>query len=807
MPSEWFRLGSAGVGSVPAPATSPQERCTTSSTDRRRLEIQITGAVQGVGFRPFVYRLAADLALTGWVGNNVRGVVIDVEGEGSQLARFLRRIRSERPTHSSIHTLRSRRRAPIGYKQFEIRHSEDRGSKRVPVLPDLATCPECHADVFEPQNRRYRYPFTNCTRCGPRFSIIHALPYDRPNTTMKAFELCSACAAEYGDPSDRRFHAQPNACPVCGPRLSVWVVGEDGTWHEAAVDDGALLEAAAAVRGGAVVAVKGLGGFHLVVDATSADAVRHLRVRKRRPAKPFAVMVADLAEASRLCFTDENVSERLVSSEAPIVLLARRDGVEGATIAESVAPGNPTLGVMLPSMPLHHLLLSEVGRPVVATSGNVSDEPICTDTAEAKQKLHGIADVILTHNRPIARHLDDSVVQIVAGAPRLLRRARGYAPSPVRFGAPLPTVLAVGAHLKNTIALSIDDQVFVSQHIGDLQTPEAIAAFERVITDFLTLYDARPLAIAHDRHPDYHSTHWATQAAANGIASGLRRASRTIAVQHHHAHLASCLAENQISGDALGVVWDGAGYGLDGTIWGGEFLLGSAADVRRVAHLRTFLLPGGDMAAREPRRAAFAILREGLGDTALDQTDWAPIAAFSHAERRTIATMLDKGLNSPATTSMGRLFDAVAAIAGLCQRAEFEAQAAMSLQFAVTRPIRDAYPIELWTDRNPVIVDWWPTIEGMLADCRHGVDPAKMAERFHGALVEGLVAVAHHVGQERVALTGGCFQNSVLMEHAANRLHAEGFRVLLHRQVPSNDGGISLGQVAVAAATLDPSTH
>jgi hydrogenase maturation protein HypF len=593
------------------------------------------------------------------------------------------------------------------------------------------------------------------------------------------------------------------------------------------VEDDALRATATALRAGQIVAVKGLGGFHLMVDARHEEAVARLRERKPRRDKPFAIMVRDLDQAHQICQVPPEAEALLTSPEAPIVLLRRRPG---APVADQVAPGNPYLGVMLPYTPLHHLLLAEVGFPVVATSGNLTDEPICTDEWEALARLgtplagtgQAVADLFLVHDRPIVRHVDDSVAWIVEGEPRLLRRARGYAPLPVLLGRPAPTILAVGAHLKNTVALSVGRQVFISQHIGDLETPEAMTAFERVIADFLRLYEATPVAIVHDMHPDYLSTRWAQQRSevrarrpetGAGILASLTSDFRPlIAVQHHHAHLAACLAENHglgaakggVEGPVLGVTWDGAGYGTDGTIWGGEFLLGDAADFTRVAHLRPFRLPGGDATAHEPRRAALALLWEIYGAAALDMGDLAPVRAFSPAELRLLDQMLTRQVNCPVTTSAGRLFDGVAALLDLHQRVTFEGQAAMALEFAAdTCEAEDgAYPIGVRDVGGLKLLDWQPLVEAVLADLRRGVVRGIIAARFHNTLAGAIVMVAERSAAARVALTGGCFQNRLLTGRASERLRRAGFEVLLHRQVPPNDGGISLGQIAVAAAKI-----
>ncbi|MEN9933591.1 MAG: carbamoyltransferase HypF [Chloroflexota bacterium] len=836
-----------------------------------RLTIEVRGAVQGVGFRPFVFRLAEELGLAGWVLNDARGVFVEAEGERAPLERFLERIAAEPPPLAQIHALEHAWAEPAGYRGFAIRHSDDAGARTTLVLPDVATCPDCLAEVLDPSDRRHRYAFTNCTNCGPRLTIVESLPYDRPNTTMRAFALCPACRAEYENPRDRRFHAQPTACPSCGPRLELWLPTTDdqepmGKHQRAAKGEGsrvdhalvfhpsssvsgdsALRAAARLLRQGALLAVKGLGGFHLICDARDEAAVARLRERKPRREKPFALMARDLEQIRALCHVSPAEEALLTSPAAPIVLLRRSDqpptandqrlsvmpqnisAAESAPssldagpsstapgpssappVAKNVAPGNPTLGVMLPATPLHHLLMRELDGPVVATSGNLSDEPICTDEREAVARLGHIADAFLVHDRPIARHVDDSVTMIMDSEPRILRRARGYAPLPVLLRRPAPCVLAVGAHLKNTIALSVGRQAFISQHIGDMETPEARAAFERVVADFLRLYEARPAAVAHDMHPDYATTRFAREILA---AQGEREV-LGIPVQHHHAHLAACLAEHHCEEQALGVTWDGTGYGLDGTVWGGEFLLGNQAESRRVAHLLPFRLPGGDAVAREPRRAALALLWELLGPAALERADLAPIAALAPAERRVLGQMLARGVGAPVTTSAGRLFDGVAALVGLCQRASFEGQAAMALEWAADPHERGAYPLELLDSHtlSPVaekgargeglLLDWRPTLDALLGDLTCSVGTPVIAARFHNTLVDAIERVALHVGAGRIALTGGCFQNRLLAERAADRLRAAGFDTLLHRQVPPGDGGISLGQVAAAAARM-----
>jgi hydrogenase maturation protein HypF len=755
----------------------------------KRLKMEIRGAVQGVGFRPFVYRLATGLGLSGWVLNDIRGVFLEVEGDPEQLSAFRERILSEAPPRARIQDLNESWLDSIGYEGFQIRTSEAKGTKTVLILPDIATCQDCLTEILDPENRRFRYPFTNCTNCGPRFTIVRDLPYDRPNTTMRGFALCRECRAEYESPLDRRFHAQPTACPACGPQLAAWTASGEVL----ARGDEALAVAADVLLRGEVLACKGLGGFHLMCDARNEAAVSRLRARKAREDKPFALMVRDLTAARSLAEVSPAAAALLESAEAPIVLLPRL--VEGA-VARAVAPGRLELGLMLPSTPLHHLLLRAASAPLVATSGNLSEEPICTDELEALSRLAGMGDVFLVHDRPIERHADDSVVRIAAGAPRVLRRARGYAPLPVPVAEELPVILAVGAHMKTAVALSVGRQVFLSQHIGDLETPEAMNAFRRVIADFLRLYEARPALVAHDLHPGYPSTLWAEEwAVTHGIPS--------LAVQHHHAHLVSCLAENSAPGPALGVTWDGTGYGTDGTVWGGEFLRGDAGGFTRFAHLRPFRLPGGEAAIREPRRAALAVLFEVFGGDALSREDLPPVRAFSPNERTVLAQMLETGLNAPLTTSAGRLFDAVAALLDLSQRTRYEGQAAMALEAAADPREDAAWPLPLVRREGaPALLDWEPLLRALLEDLKRGVNAGRLAARFHNSLADGIARTAEAAGETRVALTGGCFQNRILFERAAERLSALGFTVLLHREVPPNDGGISLGQVLAGARHL-----
>jgi hydrogenase maturation protein HypF len=782
-----------------------------------RLQITITGAVQGVGFRPFIFRLALESGLTGWVNNTSEGVVIEAEGTDKNLKIFLNRIIKEKPHLSFIQSLESSYLDPVGYKKFEIRESNGEGEKKA---PDIATCPECLLEIFDSSNRRYRYPFTNCTHCGPRYSIIEALPYDRSNTTMRDFEMCDNCYAEYEDPLDRRFHAQPNACPDCGPHLELW----NGEGKVLSSHDEALLDACHSLLLGAIVAIKGLGGFHLVVDGRSDEDVNRLRQLKHREEKPFALMYPSIEKVKEDCAVSEIEGRLLTSPASPIVLLLRRmkqadvsessgsaqtgkisslpesglpDSDQVGIPARAVAPGNPNLGVMLPYTPLHHLLMNTLDFPVVATSGNLSDEPICTDEREALDRLGHIADVFLVHNRPIARHVDDSILRVISDRTLMLRRARGYAPLPIHINKSLPSVLAVGGHLKNTIATSREKEIYISQHIGDLETVEAYNAFKGVIKSFQNLYDYRPEKIVCDIHPDYLSTQYA-RASHYPVSS----------VQHHYAHILSCMAENELDGILLGVAWDGSGYGLDNTIWGGEFLKIDEDSFLRTAHFRTFRLPGGEKAIREPSRTAIGLLYEIFGESVFSRDDLIPLQEFSEQDRKILQGMLNKRINAPLTSSVGRLFDAIASIVGLRQHSSFEGQAAMELEYSLDGVMtEDRYPFRIaesgvGSKEMPYVIDWSPILLEILEDVMEKNPPGKISAKFHNTLAEIILAVAKRVREKRVVLSGGCFQNKYLTERTIQLLKDEGFRPYWHQRVPPNDGGIVLGQTAAVLRSL-----
>ena len=709
------------------------------------------GAVQGVGFRPFVYRLAAEMGLAGWVLNSSAGLVVEVDGAPEELRRFLDRLQAEQPSAAVVLAREVSFLAAAGFTRFEIVASDDASEKSAAVLPDLATCPQCLHELSDTANRRYRYPFTNCTQCGPRYSIILDIPYDRPNTTMRGFTLCPDCLREYTDPADRRFHAQPNACPKCGPRLTM-----------------EISEAAAEIAAGRILALKGIGGFQLLADARNQEAVARLRRLKHREEKPFALMMPSIEMVREHCLVSTEEARALASAAAPIVLL--RPLAHASGLAPSVAHNSPYLGVMLPYSPLHHLLMRAFPFPLVATSGNLSDEPIAIENEEALRRLGGIADAFLMHDRPVARPCDDSVVRVTRGRENVMRRARGYAPLPVRLDRELPPVLAVGGHLKNTVAIAVGRQVFLSQHVGDLDTPEARRAFANAIDDLCRLYRFKPELVACDLHPDYASTRWA-------LASGLP----VVRVQHHHAHAAACAAENAIRGPYLAVSWDGTGYGSDGTVWGGEIFLAEDNRFERVGHLRQFRLPGGEAAIKEGWRSEASLLYETFGPQAVGDV--------------VLRRMIERGVNAPRTSSVGRLFDAVASMAGIARQSRFEGQAAMLLERAIDgATIEEAYPLP----QKDGVADWAPLVEAVRRDVERGEARASIAARFHNALAEWIAAAAARSGVRQVALSGGVFQNGYLVERTVALLENQGFAVYTHQRVPANDGGIALGQAALS---------
>ena len=794
-----------------------------------RARIVVRGVVQGVGFRPFVYRLARERGLNGWVLNSTEGVVIEVEGDA--VADFRAALLAEAPPLARIDRLEVTELPPVGHTSFVIHASEDAAGSVALVSPDVGVCDDCRRELFDPNDRRYRYPFVNCTNCGPRFTIVCDIPYDRARTTMRAFTMCPACQGEYDDPTDRRFHAQPNACPVCGPQVRLVSAGL------AREGDAAVVESRRLLREGAILAVKGLGGFHLACDATNERAVATLRQRKGRAEKPFALMVADASAARAICVVDEDERRLLESPQRPIVLLRKRPGTP---VAASVAPRNDYLGVMLPYTPLHYLLLAgDMPLALVMTSGNYSEEPIATDNDDALARLGPLADAFLLHNRDIHVRCDDSVTRVFEGREAVVRRSRGYAPFPVRFHADVRQMLACGAELKNTFCLTRDNYAFLSHHIGDLENAETLRSFEEGIEHFKSLFRITPEAVAYDLHPDYLSTKYALGLAASGAVAP----ERLIGVQHHHAHVASCMAEHGLDGEVIGVAFDGTGYGLDGAIWGGEFLVARYASCERAGHLAYVPLPGGAAAVHRPYRTALSyafaafgdlepavrILRraiaaqpvvagagepwrhapvpdargEGKHSAAIGKEALAPLAGV---ELEIIARQVRGGLNSPPTSSCGRLFDAVSSLAGVRQTVTYEGQAAIELEMAADAAIVDAYPLPLSLDLWPFVLDHRPLVRAVVADVESGAPTALVSAKFHNALAAAIADGCRHIrarrGLRRVVLSGGVFQNLLLLGRALAALRADGFEVYVHHQVPCNDGGISLGQAAVANARL-----
>ena len=753
------------------------------------LKIYVRGIVQGVGFRPFVYHLATRMHLTGWVRNTSSGVEIEVNGPEAMLQAFVKAIRSEAPPLARIDALVSHPVSPNGLKRFEIQSSQPQPGEFLPVSPDISICSDCQRELFDPHDRRYRYPFINCTNCGPRYTIIKDIPYDRPNTTMAGFSMCADCQAEYDDPADRRFHAQPIACPACGPQLSFVAAG-----HVLAEREEALSLSRRWLKEGKILAIKGLGGFHLACDASNRSAVAELRRRKQRSDKPFALMAFDLAAVERHCLVSEVDRELLLSRQRPIVILERRPE---SSVASEVAPYQHTLGVMLPYTPLHLLLLEpEEGFPemFVMTSGNLSEEPIAYRDDEALQRLEPLADGFLLHNRPIHMRVDDSVLRTAASGPYFVRRSRGYAPDPLRLPFQVPPILAAGAELKNAFCLTRDNYAFFSHHIGDLENFETLTSYEEGIAHLERLFRIHPQALAADLHPDYLSTRYAQE-------RSLREDLPVVQVQHHHAHLSACLAENGVPEDgmAIGLIFDGTGLGTDGAIWGGEVLLGGYRRYSRRWHLKYVPLPGGDMAIRKPARIALAhLFAAGIEWDA----NLPPVAALPAGERTTLRAMLERGLNSPPTSSMGRLFDAVSALIGVRQEVNYEGQAAIELEQIADPTEQGDYHFD--TQRG--IIDPAPVLVSLLRDRSKGVSVPVLAARFHNALVHLVLELCESIrteyGLDTVALSGGVWQNVFLLERSLRALQEAGFTVLIHRLLPPNDGCIALGQAVVAAQTL-----
>jgi hydrogenase maturation protein HypF len=765
----------------------PPSRNARVSGDVLRITIGVRGVVQGVGFRPFVYQLALRHRLKGWVCNTSEDVKIDVEGERTNLDQFLADLTTLAPPLAHIESLSTASQATVGHRRFEIRKSISKEGKYQLVSPDIATCPACLEEVMSPADRRYRYPFTNCTNCGPRFTIIEDIPYDRPRTTMRHFKMCPQCQQEYDDPMNRRFHAQPNACPICGPCLQL----VDGSGHPVPEGD-TLATTSRLLQQGRIVAIKGIGGFLLACDATSDKTVELLRRRKRRPAKPLAVMMATIAEVKEHCLVTDTEEELLASPQCPIVLL---EWQAGSSISRLVGPELNYLGVMLPYTPLHHVLLRETGLPLVMTSGNLSEEPIAKDNDEAIRRLRGIADYFLLHNRDIYARYDDSVTVVERGKPQLIRRARGYAPYPIHLPFRARQVLACGSEMKNTFCLTRDEYAFLSQHIGDIENLETLEHFETTTGLYKRLFRIQPGIIACDMHPDYLATKYAKALAAEATDITL------VPVQHHHAHIVSCLVDNGRQEPVIGVALDGTGLGSDGRIWGGEFLLADYRGFERLGHFQYVPLPGGDIAIERPYRMAISYLMSLLGEDTLNK-NLPCLSRVDAVELDIIKKQITQGINAPLTSSCGRLFDAVSALIGVRDRVDYEAQAAIELEMIAAKSETGSYPFSIVEQNGMNIVRFEELFSAIIGDLDKAIPQAVISARFHRTLAQVVRQMcrelASRTGISKVALSGGTFQNRLLLRLVVAALEEAGLSVLTHGEVPTNDGGISLGQAVIA---------
>ena len=749
---------------------------------KTRVRARIAGRVQGVGFRPTVYRYATQFGLCGFVCNGPHGVTIEVEGEDLKVGAFFHQLASEPPKQAVIAEVQKEVCGEKGYQRFEVVESEPDGNAVTHIPPDLAVCDDCLHELLDSKGRRHGYAFINCTNCGPRFTIIRDLPYDRDKTSMTKFTMCGPCDHEYHDPCDRRFHAQPNACQHCGPQLQFRVAG--GTTTE----DADLAKTKEFLRRGRIVAIKGLGGYHLACDALSAEAIAGLRRRKHRPHKSLAVMFRDIAVAKEFCEVNESEEAELLSTARPIVLLARRQTVN--RLPSVISPDVNTIGAFLPYAPLHHLLLQDF-EALVMTSGNLADEPIISDEVELPALLGPIADAALTHNRPIVHKCDDSVLRMVSGQRQFLRRARGFVPNPIRIApaSGTPHILAVGGELKNTFCLVGDGNAFLSQHVGDLKDYKTYSHFSCEIESWKNLLRVQPAVIAHDLHPAYLSTRFAA----------IARIPHKVGVQHHHAHIASVMAEHGLHQPLIGVALDGTGYGTDDTLWGGEFMVADRCDFERVAHFKAYRLPGGDKAVQEPWRMALSVLiAEGLEEEAGRK--------FPAVKWHLVQKMVQAGFHSPLTSSAGRLFDAVAAILGLCDVTTYEAQAAIRLESIADSRVTDQYPFAVQTSNRPWVLDFGPTIRAILAERRQGIAPGEISARFHNTMAASILHVCRCLRGQRdlnvVALSGGVFQNELLLRRTVEALQSRHFNVFTNTAVPLNDGGLALGQATVAAERM-----
>jgi hydrogenase maturation protein HypF len=751
--------------------------------------ISVRGIVQGVGFRPFVYGLAVRHNLKGWVYNTSEDVKIEVEGEAEAVEQFERELKAKAPPLAHIEDITTEYHPSLGYKNFEIRQSQAQEGKYQLISPDVATCQPCLGELLNPEDRRYRYPFTNCTNCGPRFTIIEDMPYDRPKTTMRSFQMCPQCQAEYDNPLDRRFHAQPNACPKCGPQVEL--VDDQGNLI---TGSNPVAAASQLLKEGKIVAIKGLGGVLLACDATNDTAVKTLRQRKKRSSKPFAIMVTDINEAKKHCYVSPEEENLLTSPQSPIVLMSWR---EDSSVSREAAPNLRFLGIMLPYTPLHHILLRDTGLPLVMTSGNLSEEPIARDNDEALRRLSGIADYFLIHNRDIYSRYDDSVAIVERGTSQLIRRARSYAPYPIRLPFETKQVLGCGAEEKNTFCLTKDNYAFVSQHIGDMENMETLEHFDTTISLYKRLFHVEPEIVVHDLHPDYLATKYAQELGESGI--------KIIPVQHHHAHIASCMADNGLESPVIGVAFDGTGMGADGNIWGGEFLVADYHNFRRAGHLEYLPLPGGAAAIKRPRRTAIGYILTLLGENALDH-GLPVMKEADDMEIEVIKRQIERRINSPLTSSMGRLFDAISALLGIRGEIDYEGQAAVELEMSAYEEdyvhVQESYPYHIVEEEGIRIVRLRDLLSTILEDLRQNISKGRISVKFHNTVAQMINEmcrlIADETGITQVALSGGVFQNRLLLRKTVSLLKSSGFQVFTHRQVPCNDGGISLGQAVIA---------
>ncbi len=729
-----------------------------------------------MGFRPFVYHLAKRHRQNGWVANSCHGVSITIEGSASLQHQFLFDLQNQLPPLATIDSLSIQKKPLVHFITFEIKSSLTDSAHSAFVLPDISPCQDCITDLFNPQSRFYRYPFTSCCHCGSRYSIMTQLPYDRIRTSMATFSACKNCLADYSSPENRRFHSQTIACSSCGPQLNLI----DNSGNKIALAEKALIKTIDYLKQGKIIAIRGVGGFQLMVDASNSNAVKQLRLRKQRPEKPFALMVKNLASAKLLCQISKTEELAFTSYASPIVLLKR---LKTSHIAHAVAPNNNVLGVMLPASSLHHLLVNDFNRPLVATSGNRSDEPICITDAQALNKLADIADFFLSHDREIIRPLDDSIIRVINNKPTVLRRARGFVPMPITISQSLPEQLAVGGQMKNTVAVSQGNQLILSQHLGELDCLASQNLFQQTLVDLQHFYSIAPEAVIHDLHPDYHSTMMANQLSI-----------KKKAVQHHHTHILSCMAEHDLQPPVLGFAWDGTGLGLDNTIWGGECFQLSEQNFQHYARFKPFPLVGGDKAAKEPRRSALGLLYEIYSNHIFKHKNLDFLSSFSQQEKHLLQQSLNKQLNTPYTSSVGRLFDGVSSLLGLCHINNFEGQAAMLLEQKTSLEVTDDSYSYLLLKNHPLIIDWQPMVIEILEDLTH-LGKHKIAAKFHNTLAEIMLNLANQAQQKKIVLSGGCFQNAYLTERCIKKLETAGFTVYTHEKAPPNDGGLALGQL------------